>query len=445
MSQLVDQHGRAFVREQVAERGGSAISFPEKDHWQRSVATGLDPYRLAEILRSNDAGDNLDLLTLAIEMEERDLHYFGQLQTRTNAIAYVPWKVEPADKKDKTARKLAEECQETVVDNENWKWLIQDLMDAVSKGYCVMQPVWDTTTRPWTFKSFEYIDPRVFQYDVETHKTLRIRKDDDEKGRPIPPGLFLEHRPRIRTGARLRGSIARLAAVNWFFKTTSVTDWLAFAEVYGMPIRIGKYNANTATDEEISTLRHALINLGHDASAMIPEGMKLEVVDARRPASGDNLFKGIVGYFDEQTSRAILGQVLASDARATGLGTAIADLHREVRQDIREADAGATRSTAEYVVNNWARMNKGPNAPRLKLLPQIQPISDLQSFTEGALPWFTQGGLEVGKQWLYERLQVPIPEDGEETVKAPLAPGTPGAAGGPLPGQKSTKKTPAQK
>lgn len=444
---ILDQFGRPYEKEIVRERGGRAYAFKEPDQWQASVATGIDPTRLAEILRKNDRGENQDMLTLAMEMPERDLHYFGQLQTRANAIAFVPIELEVAKKHKKSAkaRKIAEEATEVFIDNPLFRGLLQDLMDAINVGYQVIQPVWDTTTRPWTFKSFEWIDPRVFQFDVKHHKELRIRDENKENGRPIPPGLYLVHFPRIRAGVRLRASIARLAAVNWFFKTSSVKDWLAFAEVYGMPIRIGKYGPS-ATEDEIATLSHALINLGHDASAMIPDGMKIEVVDARRPTSGDNVFSGITKYFDEQTSRAVLGQVLASDARATGLGTAIADLHRDVRQDIREADSIAVRGTIDYLLKQWTELNYGVGAPVPKLRIDIDPPEDVQKFTQGVLPWFVQGGLKFQKRWLYRKLQAPLDEgdDGEEMIAAPLAPGTPGA-GAPLPGQKSTKKTGAQK
>lgn len=437
MAELVDQFGRPFEKGVVQERGGRARSFPEKPSWQSSVATGMDPGRLASILRANDSGENLDLLTLAVEMEERDPHYFAQLQTRANAIAHVPMRAEPRDKKSANAREIADAVNEYIIESAKFRWLIQDLMDAVSKGYSVIQPVWNTSTRPWTFSSFEHVDPRNFQFEKKYGRELRLRKDGNPEGVPLPAGVFLVHFPRIRTGARIRGSIARLAAVNWFFKTTSVTDWLAFAEVYGMPIRVGKYGPS-ATADEIATLAEALVNLGSDASALIPDGMKLDVLDARRPSSGDNVFSGVVRYLDEQTSRVILGQVLASDARATGLGTAIAELHREVRQDIREADALAIRDTIEYLIRTWVAFNFGVGAPVPKLKIDINPPEDLEKFTKGVLPWYVQGGIEVPKEWLYERLQVPIPEEGEETVKAPLAPGTPGA-GAPIPGVKSVK------
>lgn len=439
MVELLDQFGRPIIKEAIAERGGVARTFKESENWQRPIAVGLTPDRLADILRRNDEGDHVDMLGLGKEMEERDSHYFSQLQSRINAIAHVPMRVEPFDEDDKRAQKIATEFNELVIqkEDESWSLLISGLMDAVPMGYSVVQPVWDTSTRPWTFKSFEWIDQRCFHYDTDKRKTLRVRQEDNPDGLPIPAGLFLVHYPRVRTGYKLRGSIARLAAINVFFKTTEVQDWLAFCETYGMPLRIGRFNPAVHGEPEQFTLQQALINLGHDASAMIPMGMDLEVLDARRPASGDNLYKGVVGYMDEQTSRVILGQVLAADARATGLGTAVAELHREVRQDIREADAKAIRATIGYLIKLWLYLNYGASAPRLKLVMDIEPVGDLEKLTKAWLPWYVQGGIKIPKKWFYRTFNIPQPKDGEETLSAPLAPGTPGA--GPVSGVKSTK------
>lgn len=442
MTVIYDQNGRPFEKSKIERAGGRAqLVHDQATYHEEVIAPGITPERLARVLHQNDAGDTTDLLTLSYEMEERDLHYAAQIQTRTNAIAYTKIRSEASRKNrdSKQAKDIAEVFQEEVVDQPNFRELLASLMDAIPKGYSVVQPIWDTATRPWTFKEFSHIDPRCFTYDRDTRSQLRIKDERYDDGRPIPSGLFLVHNPRIRTGIKIRDSVARMVAINWFCKTSSVQDWLAFAEVYGMPIRIGRYNPAKVTDEEKATLRMALVNLGHDASAMIPDTMKIDFADARRPTSGDNVYGSIVNYLDQQTSRAILGQVLAADARATGLGTAIADLHREVRQDILEADASAVMATVKHLVRMWTQLNFGLAAPVPHVRLDIAPPQDLAKFTTGVLPWFVQGGLEIPKDWLYETLQIPVPEKGEETVKAPLAPGTPGA-GGATPGVKSTSK-----
>jgi phage gp29-like protein len=435
---ILDSRGRPIEKADIERREGRVRTFPEPTSWQRSVATGMDPQRMASLLRNADAGDQLDFLSLAIEMEERDLEYFSKLQQRMNACVFVPVRLEPKDAKDKKSGKFADECNELVVHTPNFTWFLLDLVDALSKGYSVVQPIWDTTVRPWVFSEFVHHDSRHFQFS-EDRRELRVRSENKEYGNPIPFDCLV-HWPRVRTGVRLRprGSLARMAAVNWLFKTCTVTDWMAFAEVYGMPLRLGHYNPATATEEEISTMHQALVNLGHDAAALIPTSMKIEFPDARRPASGENIFKGLIEYFDGQTTKAILGQVLALDARATGLGQAVADLHTAVRQDLRIHDSLALHSTVWPLLQQWIEFNHGTGASAgIKLVIDVTPPEDLAKFTSAILPWMQHAGIEVPKRWLFKKLQIPELQPGEESIKAPLAPGTPGS-GAPVPGLKST-------
>ncbi len=438
MPVILDHNGRPFTKEQVRRQDGRVRTFPEAAHWQRSVATGMEPQRMAALLRGADCGDQLDLLTLATEMEERDLEYFSKVQQRQNAVVHVPIRVEPRRPNNAKLAARAEEVNELVIDTPEFIFFLGDLMDALTKGYSVVQPIWDTTTRPWTFSAFEHHDQRSFQYS-EDRRHLRVRADGRPEGLPMPADCLV-HFPRVRVGIKLRprGSIARLAAVNWLFKTSTVTDMLAFAEVFGMPTRIGHYNPATASEEEIATMHQALVDLGHDAAALIPDTMKIDFPDARRPTSGNNIYIETINYFDGQTTKAIMGQVLALDARATGLGQAVADLHSAVRQDIRQADALALRATVQPLIEAWFEFNYGLDFRKdFKFVIDIAPKKDIAQFTSAVLPWMQHAGIEVPKRWLFQQLQIPEPTEGEETVKAPLAPGTPGA-GAPVPGLKSS-------
>jgi phage gp29-like protein len=441
---ILDQFGRPFT-ESVVKRSAPADVFDQRKHdWQKTLASGLTPTRLGAILRANDQGDTEDLLTLAVEMPERDGHLHHLLQVRSFAVAGAPVRAEPRleDRKNDTAKKISETFQKTVIDRPFFRKLLLDLMDAVMSGYSVIQPVWDTTTTPWSFKRFEHIDPRAFMFDRVTLKELRLRAPDTSEGLPLPPGLFFVHYPQIRSGLPLRGGLARLCAVTWLFKTCTVADWLAFSEVYGMPIRIGRYDQNVTKPEEIETLRQALVNLGHDAAAIIPRSMEIEFLDARRPPSGDNLYRGLAEYFDEAQSKAILGHVISASTGGAGQGPALAEDRREIRQDLREADAQAVSATLAELARVWTQMNYGPDAPLPEILIDVAPAVNVSEFTQGVLPWVRETGLPVPKKWLLNRLQVPEAEPGEEMFEPVLLPGAgaPGSGGNSASGLDGAKR-----
>lgn len=474
---IYDQFNRPIQRRALERAPLEIASVAQIRRWQDSVATGLNPERLARILRDNDSGDTLDMLGLAVEMEERDLHYFAQVQDRITSVSGAPVRVEPGGdfeftpedaKGNATKRKASTKAQEIaaafehfVVKTPHFRWLLDDLMDAVTKTYSVVQPIWDTTSKPWRFTAFKHHDPRCFMWERDRLDALQIRVDGQLEGRPIPPGVFLVHYPRIRTGVKLRGGIARLAAINYLFKVHTVADWLTFAEVYGMPLRIGRYNPQTASDDEKRAMRRALLDLGHDAAAMVPSGMDIEILDARRPTSGDNLFKGLADYFDEHTSKAINGQTTSSDAKAKGIGTGESDQHNRTRQHITEADALSCGATIQEIARIWTQFNYGVDAPVPLVSVDVKPPEDkaakattLKTVAESIASLKTAGkritnetiqeeyGIsledipeaELNAEAERERLKRPEPpagSDGKQVSGKPAKPAKPGARPAP--------------
>lgn len=421
---LYDQFGRELRKEHVV-RGARAETLDErKRRWQKTVATGLTPHRLGHILRQAEQGDNVELLTFALEAPERDADLFADLQTRSLAIWGAPLRVDPVEDNAR-GKEIAERCQKLVVNKPEFRWLLQSMMSALLPGYAVIVPIWDTSKTPWTISEYQQIDVRHFMFDKDTLRTLRLRTPDTDEGRPLPRN-YLVHYPHVMAGLPLRSGLVRIVAVNHLAKTSKLSDWLSFAEVFGQPLRMGRYNPDTVTDDELATLREAIVNMGHDAACMMPDGMSIEILDARRPPSGENVFQGIASYFDNQRQRAILGSAPSLEGSSAGQGASIAETRREVRADIREADALACSATADHLLNLWAKINFGQSAPELHLHIDVAPAQDIQTFTAAILPWLREAQVEVPERWLKDRLQIPEAKKGEKMIKAPLLPGATG-------------------
>ena len=95
-SRIVDQYGRPIQYDKLTEELAAARTTGIRQVWHQSVANGLTPQRLASILRAAAEGSPNDYLTLAEEMEERDLHYASVLGTRKLAVAGLSVRVEAA-------------------------------------------------------------------------------------------------------------------------------------------------------------------------------------------------------------------------------------------------------------------------------------------------------------------------------------------------------------
>ncbi|MBK9080188.1 MAG: DUF935 family protein [Hyphomicrobium sp.] len=136
------------------------------------VASGLTPQRLAQILRAADEGDHRDYLTLAEEMEERELHYIAVLGTRKRAITGLPIVIEAASegsKDQEIAHVVRELCEEPILRD-----LIDHMTDAIGKGYAVSEILWDTSANEWRPASFRDRDPRHFTFDRLTQREVRL-------------------------------------------------------------------------------------------------------------------------------------------------------------------------------------------------------------------------------------------------------------------------------
>lgn len=131
--------------------------------WGRgSVASGLTPQRLANLLKSAAEGDTEAYLTLAEEMEERDPHYSSVLRTRKMAVASLPVTV-VAGGEDSRAQQCAQDIHR-LMEAPDFGDLVDNALDALGKGYSVNEIMWDRTGVKWEPKAYRWRDPRFFLF-----------------------------------------------------------------------------------------------------------------------------------------------------------------------------------------------------------------------------------------------------------------------------------------
>lgn len=136
-------------------------------------------------------------------------------------------------------------------------------------------------------------------------------------------------------------------------------DLVSFCEVYGMPLRIGKYDPG-ASKADKQELLDAIVRIGSDAAGIIPETTMIEFKEANKTTSAD-IYEQLARYCDEQISKAILGQTLTSDSG--GGSYAQSKTHNEVRHDLTAADAKALAVTIRRdIIRPLVEYNFGADA-----------------------------------------------------------------------------------
>lgn len=423
-SRIVGPDGRP-IRKQTLTREVAAPSLTGiRQTWEgRTVASGLTPERLVALLQSAAEGEHRDYLTLAMEMEERDLHYFSVLATRKLAVGGLAPEVEAASDTSRDAE-IADAVRE-LVRRPEFGVAVDDSLDALGKGFSAVEILWDRSERQWWPADYRWRDQRHFVFDREDGRTLRMLDEQDTMfGVPLPPYKFIVHVPRIKSGLPVRRGFARLAAVAYMCKAYTVTDWVAFAEVFGMPLRIGRYGPSATTDD-IQTLVNAVANLGTDAAAVLPESMRVEFEEAGNRQGAADLFRGLAEFMDKQMSKAILGQVATTEGTPGRLGND--DAQDEVRRDIQRADATQLGDTLSgHLVRPFVDLNFGPQQAYPRVTFPVHEPEDLKALAD-ALERLVPLGIGAGKSWARSKFGIPDPQEGDELLAPAAQPDMPPA------------------
>lgn len=375
-------------------------------------AQGLDPGRLAGLLRQAEQGDATAYFELAEEIEEKDAHYAGVLGVRKRSVAQLEITVEAPY--DTAIGQAYANALRDWISRDELEGEVFDILDAIGKGISYTEIVWDRTSQPW-LPVLKTRDPRFFEFDqVDGETPLLKGGNDGDAGlpTPLPAYKFIVHRHAFKTGQTVRGGLSRLMAWPYLFKNFALKDWVIFAEVYGIPMRIGKYDPN-ATEEDRRTLLRAVAGIGSDAAGIIPRSMEIEFVNAMANGNAD-VFRELCEYLDFQISKAVLGQTGSTDATTGGFGSS-GQVHNDVRQDIQRADAKALSATLNRdLVRPFIDLNFGK--PADGKYPRIR-IGQAETFTAedmGMIERFVKMGGRVEESVVQDKMGLPdAPEKGE--------------------------------
>lgn len=108
--------------------------------------------------------------------------------------------------------------------------------------------------------------------------------------------------------------------------------WDQFAEMFGMPLRVGKTTSRDPKDQ--SKIENMLEQMGSAAWGLFPEGTSIEMIGSKQGDAYEVYDKRIIRANSEM-SKAILGQTMTMD---NGSSRAQALVHEDVADDIAEDD-----------------------------------------------------------------------------------------------------------
>lgn len=125
------------------------------------------------------------------------------------------------------------------------------------------------------------------------------------------------------------------AAQYVIYKRNCLADYSQYSEIFGQPLRIGKYNPQ---DEVARTqLKQSLEEMGSSSWAIYPEGTGIEFVESNSKTGSADLYKGLIELCNAEISKLIVGQTLTTEQGAVG-SQALGNVHQAVEDKIEFAD-----------------------------------------------------------------------------------------------------------
>lgn len=416
-SRILGPDGEPIQVAELAQPQTSHLTSLQRE-FQGHPSRGLTPSRLAEILLAAEQGDVIRQYELFEDMEERDAHVYSEMAKRRRAVSGLPWKIVPPKGANAQEKKATESLQATIEAIEDFDGVVFDTTDAIGKGFANQEIEWHRQGDEWRPKSITHRPQSWFQFDRAYRQEIRLRNGTGE-GEPLTPFGWISHVHRAKSGYLERAALFRVLVWPYLFKNYSVGDLAEFLEIYGIPMRIGKYPPG-ASEKEKMTLLRALMQIGHNAAGIIPEGMAM---DFPAVAEGDpSAFALMIDWCERSQSKAILGGTLTSQADGKSSTNALGNVHNEVRKELKDADARLVGSTLSRdlvyplaVLNGLLPSQDYTRCPRLQF--DVAEIKDIGVYAT-ALPVLAAAGMQIPVDWAHTELGIPKASQGEAILVA---------------------------
>ena len=376
---------------------------------------GMTPAKLAAVFQEAEEGNLRAQAELFMDMREKDAHIDAEMNKRIMAVKQLDFRLEPPRNPSATEKKNTLILENLIRDEIDISAVKMDMLDAIGHAYSCIELGWTQNLQGiWYPNQLEHREADWFVTPYLNRNTLHLRNVESFYGEPLQPFGWIPHIHRSRSGYLPRAGLFRSLAWPYLYKNYSVRDLAEFLEIYGLPIRLGKYNPNASEQEKMDLLR-TVMSIGHNAAGIIPDTMQIELATVISQGNATN-FKAMIDWAEEKISMAILGGTLTSKTGANG-NRSLGDVHNEVRMDIRDDDATQIDfSLSKYLIfpmgmlNGWFAENRTP-----RFVSDTQDPEDITIFGD-AIPKLVGAGARIPINYVNEKLKIPIPADGEKIL-----------------------------
>jgi len=321
-------------REPLNMSGGRLVEYSQRlDGSPDYLTDAPTPDTFARIIQSADDGDIGDLMRLNEEMEAKDAHLQGVVETRRGALTALDWSIEPAEsaKKQELADKAAAYVQDELENLHTLTGTLEHLATAIGPGLAVTELIWAKGRLLET----NDVPSRRLRSDPLLGNAIRIETEDNWQGIETPPGKFIVFAPRSRAGSPIAVTMTRACAWLYILKHYARADWSSFSELFGMPFRVAMCGDNVPDDAQ-AKIGQMLRDMSADGWAVLPHSEDV-TLDWKETAKGDGPYLPLIDWVEKKQSILYLGQTGTTDIGDRGSFAAI-KVHDNVRADLLYSD-----------------------------------------------------------------------------------------------------------
>lgn len=409
-----------------APQPGVFVSGYRDDYAPDYARFDVKPAKLAMLMRRADEGHHQsqqEVFSACLE----DPHVHSVFDKRVRRVLSRRLQISPAVEGDKRSQQAADLVRQVCIGDDghgaiaNWRQSLRDLSEAVFRGFALSQIVWQNDGGLWRPAELQWWDqrwcalgdPLTQLHDYNADDVRVITDADIVRGEQLEPNQWIVHKSKARSAPLARAALGRMVVWWWLFKRFAAKDWMIFCDRYGGPLRVGKYPRG-AQDEERNALYDAVLTLGKDSGAVMPEGTSIEFIETAQ--RGTLPQPPLVEVCDFQISKAILGGTLTTDAGEKG-ARSLGEVHERNETDIAEDDGLALAETLRRdLFRPIVGFNLGWDVPVPRIEWPSEEQEDLLARAQRDKIVIKDLGLPVKKRQVYETYGWEEPADDDELL-----------------------------
>ena len=302
----------------------------------------MDAARIRTAIYNAEHGIVDDLWALYQGVIAGDPWIQGLLATRKLACLQQPITCEPEDEKNQNDVAAASEIENLLYSVKKFRrTAIAHLLDSILRPVAITEKVYrPDATRPGRY-TLDRIVPVYHHLEDYRQGTLKLRNQLPLDGSALDSTYEIDqyrhivHRGNILTVPDNWGGPFRSLLMLWLLRTCNREWWARNAERWGSPIPVGKYPSGDLDAKR--QLKNAFENFLRLGGLVVSDQTAIEMVQANASGSTD-AFERLQKWAESQIQILIVGQELSSSAEATGMGSGVASLQGQVRDDLAQLD-----------------------------------------------------------------------------------------------------------